>query len=375
MNTATPMRPMEGAALREYLAVLQPFLEAPGVTEICINRPGEVWTEGAEGWVRHNVPKLDHHYCMQIAKLVANFDQQAISAASPMLSAVLPGDMRVQILIPPAVETGTVGITIRRPTPATRPLSAYVDDGAFSRYVWGRPAQLEERTNDLTPVDRQLADHLQDGQLASFITTAIKAKKNIAVVGDTGSGKTTLMKSMCHEIPTDERLVTIEDVRELFLPHGNRLHLLYSSTGKGAANITPAQLIRGCMRVKPDRVLLAELRGSEAFDFLNLLTTGHSGSITSYHAESCALAIERYVFMCKAHSDAAVYQDTALKRLVAMTIDVILHVTAESLYDNAGAFVGKRRYVTEVHFDPLAKLVARFGGATVFRAGGGETSP
>lgn len=358
----------EGAALREYLEVLKPFLEAD-VTEICINRPGEVWTEGSQGWQKHDVPKADMHYCMQVAKLVANYNQQAISSASPMLSAILPGDLRVQILIPPAVENGTVAMTIRLPMTTTRDLSAYVADGAFSRYMWGRPAELDARRAELSRTDQILVDHLQGNRLLEFIKTAILAKKNIAVVGDTGSGKTTLMKSMCQVIPATERLLTIEDVRELFLPQGNRLHMLYSGTGQGTAKITPSELIKGSMRLKPDRVLLAELRGGEAFDFLNLLTTGHSGSITSFHAESCALAIERYVFMCKAHPDAAVYQDVALKRLVAMTIDVIIHVTAETLYDDSGNFAGKERYVTEVHFDPLAKLAARFGGSTVFRAG------
>jgi len=120
--------------------------------------------------------------------------------------------------------------------------------------------------------------------------------------------------------------------------------------------------------MKPDRVLLAELRGGEAFDFLKLLTTGHSGSITSYHAESCALAAERYVFMCKEHEQAATYDVPTLKRLVALTIDVILHVVAQNHYDEEGRPIRKERYVAEVHYDPIAKLVARFGEATLVRA-------
>jgi type IV secretion system protein VirB11 len=89
------------------------------------------------------------------------------------------------------------------------------------------------------------------------------------VVGDTGSGKTTLMKALCQIIPGAERLITIEDVRELFLPmHGNVVHLLYSAGKQGVADISAQDLIRSCMRMKPDRVLLAELRGAEAFDFL-----------------------------------------------------------------------------------------------------------
>ena len=197
----------------------------------------------------------------------------------------------------------------------------------------------------------------------------MRAKKNIAVVGETGSGKTTLMKTLCQSIPTDERLITIEDVRELLLPtHGNRVHLLYSKGGQGVAKVTPSDLIASAMRMKPDRVLLAELRGGEAFDFLKLLTTGHSGSITSYHAESCALASERYVFMCKEHEQAAIYDAATLKRLVSLTIDVIVHVVARNQYDAQGHPTHKDRYVAEVQYDPIAKLVARFGAATLVRA-------
>jgi type IV secretion system protein VirB11 len=115
-------------------------------------------------------------------------------------------------------------------------------------------------------------------------------------------------------------------------------------------------------------VLLAELRGGEAFDFLKLLTTGHSGSITSFHAESCALANERYVFMCKEHPDAAVYDSVALKRLIALTIDVIIHVVAHNVYDAQGTPIRKDRYVAEVHFDPIAKLIAQFGAAHIHAA-------
>ena len=136
---------------------------------------------------------------------------------------------------------------------------------------------------------------------------------------------------------------------------------------KGVAPVTPSDLIASSMRMKPDRVLLAELRGGEAFDFLKLLTTGHSGSITSFHAESCALASERYVFMCKENEQAAIYDTAALKRLVALTIDVIVHVTAKTAYED-GAAVRKERFVAEVHFDPVAKLQARFGDATLHQA-------
>lgn len=357
------------AVVRELMRPLREYLTEEGVTEVVINRPGEVFLEKGPEWRRLEVPHLTLTRCLSLANAIATFTEQEIGPQKPILSAMLPDGERVQIVVPPAVETDTVSLSIRRPSSSIKSLSEYEESGAFSRYVWAKSARLAERLAELDPVDRQLATHLDDNNLGRFLTLAVQEKKNIAFVGNTGSGKTTLMKSVCQAIPPHERLITIEDVRELFLPlHENRVHLLYSKGGQGVARVTPADLIASNMRMKPDRVLLAELRGGEAFDFLKLLTTGHSGSITSYHAESCALAMERYVFMAKEHEQAAIYDAEALKRLVALTIDVIVHVVARTVYDETGAATKKERFVSEVHFDPIAKLHARFGDATVHRA-------
>lgn len=355
--------------VRELLRPLLTYLALPGVTEIVVNRPGEVYIEIGATWQRHQAPDLTLDLLSSLATAIATSTEQAIGPHHPILSAMLPDGERVQIVLPPAVELGTISISIRRPNAWIKSLAEYDAEGAFSRYVWARSATMDDRAAELDPVERQLVEYLATRQLGLFIHAAVLAKKNIAVVGDTGSGKTTLMKSICQSIPEQERLITIEDVRELLLPqHGNRVHLLYSKGGQGTATVTPSELIASTLRMKPDRVLLAELRGGEAFDFLKLLTTGHSGSITSYHAESCALAAERYVFMCKEHEQAAAYDVPTLKRLVALTVDVILHVVARNHDDEAGRPLHKERYVAEVHYDPIAKLVARFGEATLVRA-------
>ncbi len=355
--------------VRELLRPLLRYLALPGATEIVVNRPQEVYIEIGATWQHHLAPDLTLDRLTALATAIATATEQEIGPHHPILSAMLPDGERVQIVLPPAVELGTVSISIRRPSAWIKTLDEYDAEGAFNRYVWAKAVTLDDRAAELDPVEHQLADYLSTRQLSSFIRTAVRAKKNIAVVGDTGSGKTTLMKSICQAVPEQERLITIEDVRELLLPkHGNRVHLLYAKGGQGAATVTPAELIASTLRMKPDRVLLAELRGGEAFDFLKLLTTGHSGSITSYHAESCALAAERYVFMCKEHEQAATYDVPTLKRLVALTIDVILHVVAQNHYDEDGRPIGKDRYVAEVHYDPIAKLEARFGEATLMKA-------
>jgi type IV secretion system protein VirB11 len=150
-------------------------------------------------------------------------------------------------------------------------------------------------------------------------------------------------------------------VRELFIRHiENCVHLIYSKGAHGQARITPADLIASTMRMRPDRVLLAELRGAEAYDFLKLLTTGHSGSITSYHASNAAVAIERFALMAKEHPEAAAYDDAALKRLLFLSIDVVAHMEAQPVFDNAGVQTGKRWSMTEVWFDPVRKYRTEF---------------
>jgi type IV secretion system protein VirB11 len=355
--------------VRELLRPLLQYLALPGATEIVVNRPQEVYIEVGAAWQHRLAPDLTLDRLTALATAIATATEQEIGPHHPILSAMLPGGERVQLVLPPAVELGTISISIRRPSARIKTLDEYETEGAFNRYVWAKAATLDCRATELDAIERQLVKYLINRQLGSFLRAAVLAKKNIAVVGDTGSGKTTLMKSICQAVPEQERLITIEDVRELLLPqHGNRVHLLYAKAGQGATTITPSDLIASTLRMKPDRVLLAELRGGEAFDFLKLLTTGHSGSITSYHAESCALAAERYVFMCKEHEQAATYDVPTLKRLVALTIDVILHVVAKNHYDEDGRPIRKERYVAEVHYDPIAKLVARFGEATLVKA-------
>jgi type IV secretion system protein VirB11 len=357
------------ASVREMLKPLFRYLQQDGATELCVNSPGRVFVEVGAQWLECGAPELTLNKLLSLAQCIATFTDQEISPQKPILSAMLPDGERIQIVVPPAVEMGTVSMTIRVPSPSIKSLDQYETDGAFSRYVWSISKDLEQKRSQLDRTDATLIKYLKSQNLKKFLRLAVVSRKNIAVVGDTGSGKTTLMKSVCQEIPTYERLVTIEDVRELFLPnHPNRVHLLYSKGGQGVAKIDPSDLIASNMRMKPDRVLLAELRGGEAFDFLKLLTTGHSGSITSYHAESCALAAERYVFMSKEHPQAAIYDAAELKRLVTLTIDIIIHVVAKTIYNDAGEAIRKERFVSEVSFDPIAKLRSRFGDNVVVTA-------
>lgn len=349
------------AAVSQMMEPIDSILENfPGATEFAMVRPGEAFIEQNGAWHRLELPQFSMKRCLEFANVVAIYANQDISERAPLLSATLPAGQRIQFVVPPAVERGLISMCIRIPGASVRSLESYVQDGIFGRYVWDKPIDTDpHRPSTLSKLDQRLEHLLTQRDLMGFLITAVRGKKNIAVVGDTGSGKTTLMKAVCQYIAEHERIITIEDVRELFLPkHPNASHLLYSKGSQGVAKISPADLIGACMRLKPDRVLLAELRGSEAFDFLKLMTAGHSGSITSFHAESCELAPQRYVFMSKEHADAAMFTDEALKRLVNMTIDIIVHITAERLEDDDGQVIGVDRYVTQVSFNAAQKFKA-----------------
>ncbi len=361
-------------AIRNYLEPIKKHLRNAGANEVWINRPGELLMEVAGEAVVVKEPLLSYAALDALAQAVAVYAQQTIDARNPLLSATLLDGERIQIVMPPAVEPGLISITIRVHGDSILSLESYEEHGAFNRYVWGEPEGIKERLPDLSAVDRGLVAALMESRLKDFIISAVKNRKTIAVVGDTGSGKTTLMKSMCQHIPHYERLITIEDVRELLLPsHHNRVHLLYSKGGQSVARIDPKDLIGTTMRMTPSRVLLAELRSGEAWDFLKLLTTGHSGSITSFHAESCALAFERFMFMAKENQEASGLSRDELKHLVRLTVDIVIHVTRHVVYDDDGNVLRVERFVDEVYFDPLEKLTARFGTKHVRRSPGADS--
>ncbi|ABE30310.1 P-type DNA transfer ATPase VirB11 [Paraburkholderia xenovorans LB400] len=351
----------EDASVRELMRPFAPLLEDADVTELVINRPQRVLTEDSRGWHGYDCPDLDFDRLVSFAVAVATLTNQEVSSQHPILSALLPGDARIQIVVPPVVPPRTVSITIRRPSAREKTLDEYPGEGLFDDTVWHRPDGLDAVLAVLRPTDRKLIQCLEARNWGAFFELAVIDRLNIAIVGNTGSGKTSFMKTLCRSIPSNERVITIEDVRELFIRHiENCAHLLYSKGGRGQARVTPADLIASTMRMRPDRVLLAELRGAEAYDFLKLLTTGHAGSITSYHAPNTAVAIERFALMAKEHPEAAAWDDAALKRLLFLTIDVVAHMESRSFFNAAGEQTGRRWGMTEVWFDPVRKARTAF---------------
>jgi type IV secretion system protein VirB11 len=328
----------ELSALDLTLRALRPLLANPEVTELCINRPREIFIETRAGWRREELPWADLDWCWRLAKLVANVTRQRVDEATPLLSAWLPSGERVQIVLPPATTLGCIAITIRRPADSVWSIEELSTDGALCAT---QPAGL--------PAPQAEAELLRlhaAGDYVAFMRLAVRTRKNIIVSGATGSGKTTWTKALIREIPADERLVTIEDARELELDgHPNHVRLYYSKDGQGLARVTPKQLLECCLRMRPDRILLAELRAEEAFDYLRNVNSGHPGSITSVHATSAELAFEQLMLLVKQSAGGRGLARADIKSLLYLLIDVVIQCAVER----------HRRVIREIWFDPSRK--------------------
>jgi type IV secretion system protein VirB11 len=337
MSSASPLpaRTEEGSALALTLRRLRPILSRPGVTELCINRPGEAFIETTAGWVRETLPFADFDWCRRFAKLVANSTWQRVDETAPLLSASLPSGERVQLVLPPATSSGCVAITVRRPSPAAWSIGDLEERGTL------RATRRSGNAND--PAEDELRQRLAEGDYPGFLRLAIRARKNILVSGPTGSGKTTWTKALIREIPAEERLITIEDAEELVLDRQpNHVRLFYSKDDQGLARVTPKRLLEASLRMRPDRILLAELRAEEAFDYLRSVNSGHPGSITSVHATSAALAFEQLVLLVKQSEGGRELARREIKDLLHLLIDVVIQCGVE----------GRERVIREIWYEP-----------------------
>ena len=265
--------------LRTYLAPLAGFLERADVTDIFINAPGEVWTETIGGVLeRHSAPELDDTTLWRLARQIASLSHQGVSREHPLLSATLPEGERVQVIAPPATR-GHLAIAVRKHVVADLSLDDYHRAQAFEGVRTDGAADPQD-------VDTELRALLQAGETVAFLRAAVRARKNIVVAGGTSTGKTTFLNALLKEIPREERLILIEDAAEVQLDHPNAVGLVAVRGETGEAKVTAEDLVQASLRMRPDRIILGELRGREAASYLRAINTGHPGSITTLHADS-----------------------------------------------------------------------------------------
>lgn len=368
------------AAARNFLDNLgiSELLARDGLTEIMINRPHELFIEGSFGVERIENPNLSLDQLHQLANALANFNSKHINAANPIHSVTLPDGERGHIMLPPSCEDKTAVFAIRKPSTSrfslgdyikTNRLQAFVDYSAHGKAEDFRQPETKQNAGEKTqetlhqnslhyadiadkmklPHDVPLADWQYqmleakaNRDLNTFFQIAIDRKLNICMVGGTGSGKTTFTKALVDMIPHDTRLITIEDTHELDTPHHlNHAHLFYKE------HITAKQIIAACMRLKPDRILLTELRGDEAWDYLSALNTGHPSGLTSVHANDARSVHYRIAQLAMESAAGKSMLYDYILNTVRTTIDVVCFFN--------------RTYMTELYFDPVEKYLALRG--------------
>lgn len=322
---------MSVAALDSYLLPLKQILERDGVNEVSINRPHEVWIELKGDMIREELPTFDLEHLKSLGRLVAQATEQRLSEEEPLLSATLPNGYRIQIVFPPACEQGSVVISIRKPSSLKWSLEDYDKMGMFDSTSVG---EVEDK-NDLI-----LAKLLKLNRIKDFLHRAVLYKKNIIISGGTSTGKTTFTNAVIRSIPHEERLITVEDAREVDLSsHPNRVHLIASKGGQGRSKVTTQDLIEACLRLRPERIIVGELRGSEAFSFLRAINTGHPGSISTLHADTPKMAIEQLKMMVM--QAGLGMTPTEITSYIKNVVDIVVQLKRG----------GKgRRYISEVYF-------------------------
>lgn len=321
----------------EQLGVRE-LMELPGVTEVAINEPNMVWYEQNSTWKSVEKPQNKSNSLIAgLGTLLINSDgkSQEYNENNPMLSLTMPNGARAQLVRKPAAENAS--LTVRIPSKNKFTMDEYEKQGLFDAII--------PNAGEISPEDKELEALLKAKEYRRFLEAAIAYRKNIVVSGATGSGKTTFMKTLIDLIDYKERIITIEDARELFIDQPNKVHLMYPKS-ISQSTVTAKSCLEATLRMKPDRIILAEVRGDEAFYFIRACGNGHSGSITSCHADSALMAYEQLALMINASPEGAGLSHEVIKRLIMMTIDISIHFANHS---------GKR-YITAIDFQPTRKF-------------------
>jgi type IV secretion system protein VirB11 len=324
-----------GVYLDAYLAPLASWLERDDVTDLLVNRPGEVWIETAAGVMsREAAPAVTETALGRLARQIAAASHQGVNREHPLLSASLPNGCRVQVVAPPATRAG-LALAVRKHVISDFTLDELGRAGLFAE---------GEAAGSRDAADAELEALLARGDRMGFLKLAVRRRKTIVISGAAGAGKTTLLNALLKEIPLGERLIVIEDAPEIRLDRDNAVGLIAVRGDQGEARVDADDLLRASMRMRPDRVLLGELRGAEAFTFLRAINSGHPGSITTVHADDPEGALDQIAML--AMTSGLDLDWTRLQTYVGRLIDVVVQMDR----------TGGRRRIQRILYQPRAAV-------------------
>ena len=259
------------------------------------NRPGEIWIEarGRPHMERFAVPELTGPAIARLAQMIAGGTSQSVNAETPLLSAAMPHGERFQGVLAPVAASGGA-FAIRKQVIKDLGLDDYLLMGGLDHVRVTGPRQVDE--DDVSDLDRELISRLQDASAAGrreWLRFAVQNRVTMLIAGGTSTGKTTFFNALLKDVPDTERIISIEDTRELKPPQPNYLALVASKGGQGLAKTTIQDCLEAALRLRPDRIFMGEIRGAEAFSFLQAVNTGHPGSMSTLHADNPRGAYER----------------------------------------------------------------------------------
>lgn len=315
--------------LDAYLEPFKEWLLDPEISEFVINPDGQIWIErsGDAHMVSVEGKIIEARMAIDVAQAIVGDANAKVSKSCPLVSGKIDYQgrpLRVQVAIPPVVEKGA-SLSVR--LFSTEGIPDYK-----AEYLFGEAVSLDEKRREKMVEVRSIADR----DLNAALKRLIELRLNILVSGGTSTGKTTFARHLLAHVGADERMITIEDAYELFPPQPNTVCLL-SERDRDSPRTTDA-LLAASLRMRPDRIIVGELRGREAITYLEAINTGHGGSISTIHAETARLAIDRLAIMVLQAGTPLTFAE--VKDYIARSIDVIVQL---------GKSDG-RRGVTELYF-------------------------
>jgi type IV secretion system protein VirB11 len=309
---------------------LADLLAQERVEDLAIQEPGVAWLRQAGDWYRHDMPQLTLDFLSDLATVCASMMHYEHGEHRPILDIV--GDingmrLRFHVNAFPTVPLGTISITARKlegfVAPAHAISTRYKTQGwnKYSRQPSAAQTQLAQMYHEADSGDQQA--------IVAFLCACVRSRQNMLFVGHTGSSKSTLMTTLCAEIPQHRRLITVEDAAELTILNPNHVRLIFERDDLATAAIDAQTLLQCGLRMHPDIMILGEARGREAWTFVADVVPPHPGSMICVHGNSPASGLMRMMDLCKQHPAAASYDDRALARRVAAAVDVIIPLEQE----------------------------------------------
>jgi type IV secretion system protein VirB11 len=288
--------------LRHLLGPLQAALSHPDTREVVVNQVGRFGVENSTGWHWEDDAALTFGRLDAIATLAAALTSQDIGPHNPTCSSRLPNGERVTICRPPVVQVGTISLTIRKRAVSFTPTLEWLDGkGYFSHLPSGR-------------------------DWARWLGDAVANRRTIVLTGNTGSSKTTMGEALIRAIPAHERIVTLESTPEwVGLPQENWVPMLYAREGMERGWRSAAECLEDALRMRPDRILMGELRTGEAWAYLRALAAGHPGGITTCHAETAEGAFDALALMVRQSPHATGVGDADVRALLRKHVHIIGH--------------------------------------------------